>query len=448
VTSSAPGAAGEPLPAGEKRWVRAVLHVDMDAFYVAVELLRRPELRGRPVVVGGAGRRGVVAAASYEARAYGVHSAMPSAVARRLCPQAIFLPGDHPRYAEVSRGVMEIFARVTPLVEPLSLDEAFLDVTGAQRRMGPPAVIAAEIRRLVADEQGLACSVGVATTKFVAKLASEAAKPSASPTGPVPGVGVQVVWPGRELEFLHPLPVTALWGVGPATLARLERLGVATVGALAALPEQAVAAGVGEAVGRHLWALSQGRDERDVVPDRSPKSVGHEETFAYDLVTREDCQRELIRLADAVAGRLRHDGYAGRTITLKLRFGDFRTMTRAKTLPSPVDSAPAVARAARALLAVEDISSGVRLLGVSVSGLTTTGIRQLSFDELLDDAGSRGASAARSSSDWEEAERAVDAIRSRFGDSAIGPGILATGSGVRTLRRGAQAWGPEGDSRR
>jgi DNA polymerase-4 len=410
----------------------------MDAFYVAVELLRQPELRGHPVVVGGAGRRGVVAAASYEARAYGVHSAMPSAIARRLCPQAVFLAGDYARYAEVSRGVMEIFARVTPLVEPLSLDEAFLDVTGAQRRMGSPLAIAGEIRRVVAEEQGLACSVGVAPTKFLAKLASEAAKPSASPTGPLPGPGVRVVPPGHELEFLHPLPLTALWGVGPATLARLERLGISTVGALAALPEEAVVAALGAAVGRHLWALSHARDEREVVPDRAPKSIGHEETFPYDLVTREDCHRELVRLADAVAGRLRHQGYAGRTITLKLRFGDFRTVTRAKTVPEAVDSAPIIARQARALLAGEDISSGVRLLGISVSGFSTTSDRQLSFEELLNDVGGAG----QRGPGWTEAERAVDAIRSRFGDRAIGPGILATGSGVRTLRRGAQQWGP------
>jgi DNA polymerase-4 len=457
----------------------------MDAFYVGVELRRRPELRGRPVIVGGTGRRGVVASASYEARAYGVHSAQPSAVARRLCPHATFLAGDHAAYREASAAVMAIFARYSPLVEPLSLDEAFLDVTGAQRRAGAPRDLAAAIRRTVAEEQSLACSVGVAPTKFLAKLASEAAKPTASPQGPVPGAGVFVVRPGDELSFLHPLPLRALWGVGPATLVRLERQGIATVGGLAALPEAAVIGAVGEVTGRHLWRLARGIDGRAVVPDRPPKSIGHEETFAHDLVERADCERELVRLADAVAGRLRHHGYGGRTVTLKVRYGDFRTVTRSRTLAGSTDSGPALAREARTLLAGLDLTPGIRLLGVSASALSRSVVRQLSFDELVP-TGGRGApppvdrldvrsdGGARDGSDvasdvgsdvasgvaspeawgtdrpararragWEEAERAVDAIRDRFGDRSIGPAVLATGAGVRTLRQGEQAWGPE-----
>ncbi|MPY92768.1 MAG: DNA polymerase IV [Acidimicrobiia bacterium] len=434
----------------------------MDAFYVAVELLGRPELRGRPVVVGGTGRRGVVASASYEARAYGVRSAMPSGQARRLCPRLVSLPGDHARYGEVSRRVMAIFRELTPLVEPLSLDEAFLDVTGAQLRLGPPEAIAAAVRGAVATDEGLVCSVGVAPTKFLAKLASEAAKPTPSLGGPVPGPGVFVVEPGEELAFLHPLPLRALWGVGPATLGRLQRLGVATVGELAALPVDAVVSAVGDAVGRHLAGLSRGVDDRPVVPDRALKSVGHEETFAHDLLDREACERELLRLADAVGARLRRHGLVSRTATIKVRFGDFRTITRSRTLAEPTDSATVLYREARRLFDQVPLEAGIRLLGVSASGLGTDTSRQLSFEDVLggpqgSDTGPAGAADLGA---WSDAERAVDAIRDRFGSASIGPAALATGgdepppgdakgrsrSRLRVLRRGDHQWGPDDPS--
>ena len=298
----------------------------MDAFFVAVELRRRPELRGRPVVVGGTGRRGVVAAASYEARCYGVFSAMPSAVARRRCPDAVFLPGDYAAYADASSEVRAVLDTVTPLVEPLALDEAFLDVTGA-RRAGSGATIAQALRRGVREQLQLECSVGVATNKFLAKLASVDAKPRATPAGVEPGPGVFEVRPGDELAYLHPLPVGRLWGVGPATQQRLTRMGVTTVGDLGRLDPRAVLATLGRAHGQHLLDLAAGRDDRPVEVDRELKSISHEETFAHDLHDLDELRRELVRLADAVASRLRRHGVGARTFTVKLRDGGFSTLT-------------------------------------------------------------------------------------------------------------------------
>jgi DNA polymerase-4 len=411
--------------------MRTILHVDMDAFFVSVELLRHPELRGRPVVVGGTGDRGVVAAASYEARSYGIFSAMPSARARRLCPHAVFLRGDHAHYGEVSARVMAIFRSYTPLVEPVSLDEAFLDVTGARRALGDGPTIAGRIRAEVSDREGLTCSVGVAPTKMLAKLASEAAKPRATRDGPVFSAGVHVVEPGRELEFLHPLPARALWGVGPATLTRLERLGVRTIGDIAALPEPTLVASLGSAHGRQLARLAHGTDDRPVEPDLQPKSIGHEETFATDRDDPEALGREAVRMADAVAWRLRRAGLAGRTVTLKVRFADFRTITRSTTLAVTVDDGPALAHAALGLLAGVDVAAGVRLLGVSASGLVAGAAQQLSFDDAA-------------APPWHDASGAVDAIRERFGDRAIGPASSVDGDGLRVPRRGEQQWGPDG----
>jgi DNA polymerase-4 len=409
-----------------------ILHVDMDAFFVAVELLDRPELVGQPVVVGGDGARGVVAAASYEARSYGVHSAMPSTRAKRLCPSAVFLRGRHGRYSEVSKQVFDLFRTVTPLVEGLSLDEAFLDVAGARRLLGQAPGIAWRLRRLIADELGLSCSVGVAPRKLTAKLASEAAKPRPGRTGPVPGPGVVVVRPEDELVFLHRHPVGALWGVGPATRRRLDRFAVRTVGDLAALPVDTLVGALGEAHGRHLHDLAWARDERPVVTSTAPKSVGHEETFARDHASSEWLGREVVRMADAVAGRLRRAGLSGRTIVLKVRFADFRTITRSATVPQPIDGGRAIAAVAKRLLDGVDASPGVRLLGVSVSGLSEGG-GQLSLED-----GGAGS--------WSAATGAVDAIRDRYGDDAIVPAALAGPSGVRVKRRGDQQWGPGEDA--
>jgi DNA polymerase-4 len=411
----------------------------MDAFFVSVELLRHPELVGRPVVVGGSGARGVVAAASYEARAYGVHSAMPGARARRLCPQAVFLPGDHARYSEVSGRVMEVFRSFTPLVEPISLDEAFLDVRGARRLLGTPVEIARQLRSRILDEEGLTCSVGIARVKFLAKLASERAKPKASPTGPVFGEGIFEVVPDRELAFLHALPAKALWGVGPATLERLERIGVRTVGDLAALPLATVTGAIGRASGAHLHALANARDPRPVVPSQAAKSVSHEVTFSRDRFRRDDLEVEAVRLADAVATRLRRTGVVGRTVTLKVRFGDFTTITRSATVDGGLDSGHQLAQIVRGLLGDVDLAPGVRLLGVGVTQLGERGDQQLSLDDLL------AAEDPAGGADWTTAEEAMDAIRARFGDTALGPASLAGPAGIRVARRGQQQWGPDDD---
>ena len=409
-----------------------ILHVDMDAFFVAVEVRRDPALAGRPVIVGGTGNRGVVASCSYEARAHGIHSAMPTTRARRLCPHAVFLAGRYDDYLAASRDIHRVFHEFTPLVEGVALDEAFLDVSGGRRLFGAGPAVAAAVRRRVHEETGMTCSVGVGRSKLVAKLASRAAKPRATPQGIVPGPGVVVVTPDEEVGFLHPLPVSALWGVGPATGARLRRMGITTVGDLAAVPAASLVAALGAAAGRQLHELARGHDGRRVEPSRPAKSVGHEETYARDHHDHAPLQREVLRMSDAVAGRLRAAGLRGRTVTVKVRFGDFSTITRSHTLAGPVDTGPAIARTAAELLAAVDVSTGVRLLGVSVSQLAVPAPEQLT----LGDAAGDGAG------DWEAATRAVDEIRRRFGDLAVGPAALAGGAALDVKRRGDTQWGP------
>jgi DNA polymerase-4 len=405
----------------------------MDAFFVSVELRRRPELAGLPVVVGGAGPRGVVAAASYEARRFGVFSAMPSAVARRRCPHAVFLQGDHAHYGEVSAEVRGIFDRYTPLVEPLSLDEAFLDVSGATGLFGPAPAIAHRIRREVAGELGLTCSVGVAPNKFLAKLASVEAKPTATPAGVTPGAGVVVVEPGAVRAFLDPLPAERLWGVGPVTLQRLHRIGVRTVADLHRLDDDLLVGALGAAQAAHLASLAAGDDDRPVEPDRDAKSIGHEETFATNVHDAGEVRRHVVRLADAVAQRLRRAGVGARTITLKARYDDgFRTITRSTTAAAPIDTAAGIVEALEPVLAALDPTPGLRLLGVSGSNLAAP-VTQLS---LLDDAGPRDAAAA-----------AVDAIRERFGVTSIAPASTVERGAVRSAGTGAGQWGPRVEDR-
>ncbi|MGZ4596520.1 MAG: DNA polymerase IV [Actinomycetes bacterium] len=384
-----------------------ILHVDMDAFYASVELINRPELRGTPVIVGG-GSRGVVLSATYEARQYGVHSAMPMTRARRLCPQATVVAPSHHRYATVSAGVMEIFRSITPLVEPLSLDEAFLDVSGAVRRLGSPTTIGALIRDRVADEQRITCSVGVASTKFVAKLASTRAKPD----------GLLVVPAAGVVAFLHPLPVGALWGGGEKTERELVRLGLHTVGDIANTPRTTLVRALGQASGAHLHALAWGRDERSVVAHEPDKSIGAEETFARDVDDPAVVRRELLRLSERTAGRLREAGLVGRTITLKIRFADFTTITRSRTLRDPTDVAQEVFATARGLYDALGLDRArLRLVGVRVEGLAEveTAPRQMLLGDRLH--GRR------------EAEQAADRAGQRFGSGAVRPASLVGDDG-------------------
>jgi DNA polymerase-4 len=380
-----------------------VLHVDMDAFYASVELRSRPDLVGLPVIVGGGGSRGVVLSATYAAREHGVRSAMPMMRARRLCPQAVVLPPHHELYAEASRGVMAIFTSITPWVEPLALDEAFLDVGGARRRFGSPLQIAELIRARVADEQGITCSVGVASTKFVAKLASVRAKPD----------GVVVVAADDVITFLHPLPVGALWGVGERTEVVLEQLGLRRIGDIANTPVETLVRALGPAAGSHLHALSWGRDPRRVTPHEPDRSVGAEETFARDTDDPAVIRRELLALSNRTAARMRAAGHVGRTVSIKIRFADFTTITRSRTLPDPTDVARVVYDTALALYDALGLQRArIRLVGVRVEGLAPLAgtPRQLDLDGRDDD--------------WRAAESAADRAVARFGNGAVRPATL------------------------
>ena len=381
--------------------VHWILHVDMDAFFAAIEQRDRPELRGTPVVVGGdPASRGVVAAASYEARRFGIHSAMPAAEARRRCPQAVFLPGRGARYREVSAQVMEILRAFTPLVEQVSVDEAFLDVTGCERLFGPAEEIARRIQERIVEELGLTASIGVAPNKFLAKLGSEYRKPA----------GLTVIRPEAVGEFLRELPLTALWGVGQATAERLSRLGLRTVGQLADYPVELLERQLGEH-GRRLHELAHGQDDSPVAPGGERKSMSAETTFAHDTTDRETLERALLGLSEQVGRRLRQAGLAGQTVTLKVRFSDFRTLTRRVTRPEPINEDLALYQRARGLL--QPYLRGhkpLRLVGVAVSGLTR----------------GRPLTLFASPSATEAVDRALDRVRDKFGTQALQRGRLVT----------------------
>ena len=377
-----------------------ILHVDMDSFFAAVELIRRPHLTGQPVIVGGE-ERSVVLSATYEARAFGIHSAMPMSVARRRCPHAVVVPPDHTTYREVSHAVMATLREFTPLVEQVSVDEAFLDVSGARRRLGNPAAIAADIRARIRADHRLPCSVGVASTKFVAKIASGYAKPD----------GMVVIPAAATLEFLHSLPICALWGVGEQTAKQLGRWGITTVAELAATERSVVQRAVGAAVGAHLHDLALGRDPRPVTPTRVEKSISAERTFAHDTSDIAELERIIVGLADNCASRLRAQGKVARTVGIKVKLADFTIVSRSHSLVAGTDVGREIFLIARDLLATVDLRrKPARLVGVRT--------------ENLDDVVRVGYQATLAESvgpDRREVDAAADDVRAKFGTAALKP---------------------------
>ncbi|WP_308464924.1 DNA polymerase IV [Rathayibacter soli] len=385
-----------------------ILHVDMDAFFAAVELLDHPELRGKPAIVAHSSGRSVVTSATYEARRYGVRSAMPVGQALRLCPNAVVLPPHMERYREYSRRVIELFHEVTPLVEQVSIDEAFLDVAGARKLLGSPATIAAGLRARVLERTGLPCSVGAAGTKFVAKLASGLAKPN----------GLLVIPPAETLAFLHPLPISALWGVGPSTQESLSALGLRTVRDIAEFPLAALEKRIGAAGARKLHDLANGIDPRDVMVFTREKSVGHEITFEHDLTDPTELRRELLRLSTRTGERLRSSGLAGRTVALKLRYADFRTISRSRTLAEPTNVGRRIYEEVASVFdALDTAGAAIRLIGVRV--------------EQLESAGTGAPALWDPDEEWRDAERAIDTVSARFGGDAITPASLVNVSRSR-----------------
>jgi DNA polymerase IV len=401
-----------------------ILHVDMDAFYASVEVQRRPELIGRPVLVGGTSR-GVVAAASYEARRYGIRSAMSMTRALQLCPHAVVLPPDRAAYSAASEQVMAILRGVTPLVEPLSLDEAFLDVSGAVGLLGRPVEIASSIREQISSTLGLTCSVGIAATKFVAKVASARCKPD----------GLLVVPATDTLAFLHPLPVTVLWGVGQRTAEPLRSLGIRTIGELASTPTDTLRRAVGAAVANHLAELANGHDPRPVSVADVEKSISSDHTTDVDLTELDQISRALLRLSEEVAGRLRARSMVARTVGIKIRFADFRTITRVRTLSDWIDSGDTLHRTALELYRHLDLDRPrIRLVGVKAEGLRPSGSapQQLSFDDELptrstnsadpsDAAESPRSSPARRRlpAQLDRLDRVADRVKQRYGAQAL-----------------------------
>jgi len=401
-------------------WERVIAHADMDAFYAAVEVLDNPALRGKPVIVGGSSARGVVTSASYEARKFGVHSAMPTVQARKLCPDAIFVRGRMDRYVEISRLIRDVFDAFSPVVEPLSLDEAFLDLTGSERLLGPPIEVARALKRRVLERTGLVVSVGVASTKMAAKILSDMSKPD----------GLLILGPDHLRGFLEPLPVERLWGVGRVTLARMHQAGIRTIGELARRDVADLRARFGS-LGPHLYELANGRDPRAVVADWQRKSYGEENTFEHDLALDSlELRRVLVAHSEALGRRLRADQVRAHTVTLKLKLarplggGRYPIITRSLSIDDPTDDSAAIAKLAIALVARVVYGEKVRLAGIQVHHLEHADLAQLGlFDSPAD-------AAAKST----RLNRALDAVAQRFGDDAVTRGMARAERAAPTRR--------------
>ena len=378
-----------------------ILHVDMDAFYASVAEKDNPKLKGKAVVVG-AGRRGVVSAANYEARKFGIRAAMPVYKAKALAPHAIFISPDMDRYEEVSRSVMSIFHDITPLVEPISLDEAFLDVTGARRLLGDGQTIAKLIRARVEQKEGITCSVGVAHNKFIAKIASNQCKPN----------GLLEIDPEKVLEFLHPLAAKEIWGVGPKTNEQLAKMGLQTVGDIANTPRSTLIRVLGQASGSSLYELAWGRDYRDVEIEHIEKSISSSETFDQDLDSQEEILKEFLRLTERSVERMREKGFAAGTISIKVRFTDFKTISRSKTVDLPITGTQEIFEVVKNLyLALNLENVLIRLVGVSL-------------DSLVEDEEINQMVLGQRTSGWQQADKAVDRIKNKFGSASLRPARL------------------------
>jgi DNA polymerase-4 len=430
-----------------------ILHVDLDAFFASVEVLDDPTLAGKPVAVGGAGERGVVASASYEARRYGVRSAMPSVLARRLCPDLVMLPGRFERYEEYSRRFHALVEDLTPQYEPLGLDEVFADLRGLHRLGVRPVAAAWALRRRITDELSLRCGIGLGRNKLFAKLASKRSKPRVESGRLVEGPGVVWVSPAMEEAWLAAMPVDGLWGVGPATAARLRRLGLCHVRDLARVDEATLRAHVGPALAATLVAYARGEDRREVESDRRAKSLGHEQTFARSLVGIEEVTAKAREHAAVVARVLRDHERVARTISVVVRYDDLTSVTRAQTLPFGVDDEEAVAAIAEALVSTVDLTQAVRLLGVHASGFLAPADNalQLSFGLTGDESDARERAAQRSLERQvtrEALRDAVDEVRRRFGRTAVAAGSDLSEEGVEVAtQRGRAMFGPDREAR-
>lgn len=378
---------------------RYIIHVDMDAFYASIEQRDNPQLLGVPVIVGGLSNRGVVATASYEARKFGVHSAMSMVEARRRCPQAVCITPDHRKYSFVSAQIRNILDRYSPLIEPLSLDEAFLDVTGMDGLYADPADIARSIKADIKEQLQLTASAGVAVNKFLAKLASDLQKPD----------GLYVIRPGEEAKVLAGLPIRRLWGVGEVTAASIAKLGIRTIGQFAATDPKLLEGYIGRAV-FDLQQLARGIDDRPVVPDQQVKSIGNEETFEEDLYQWEEIEKQLLLFADKVGWRLRRLNLSGRTVTVKVRFASFRTVTRSRTLDEATSLDGVLYHTAKELYKSIPANEGIRLLGLTVSNLQPAGQSIALFDS--------------GQEKQEVLHKVVDGLKARFGSAAVTKGRL------------------------